>query len=112
MHANYIPPGKSSFSEKGSFTEMLADVDNYTTMTFPVLAKSDLTTYIGGSFVPFVEHPGSIFIVRKISVAEQVIGIAKNIFRVWPLIVLLVLVVLFVGIIVWFVVSVCLDANC
>ena len=74
-------------------------------MSFPILAKSGVKEFIGGQFVPFLDHPGSIFVARKESLSEQISKVVINLLYIWPFVFQIVLVVLICGILLWAVVS-------
>ena len=80
-------------------------VDAFTDITFPITGNKLLNEFIGYPFVPLVDHPGVIVIVKEKNVNDIVLDMIMSILGIWPLFVINVVMMSLAGLIMWMLVS-------
>ena len=88
-----------------SLLDVQEDIDEFTTISFPVLADEIVTDYLGGKFIPLVSHPGSVFIVLAESYTQTVKRMILNTLNLWPFLANFVVLHVLVALIIWWLVS-------
>ena len=97
--------GKNQWAEKRSLNDMKKDIDDNVHTSFPIFGSSERVSYNGYAFVPLFSHPGVIFYIIKDPLRTQVIGMIKNVFNTWPIILINLLMIVISGFIIWALVS-------
>lgn len=94
--------GFGEISEKGNYPELLKSLDSATTFAFPIVGHAGSNKY--GShfgFVPAVESPGMVVIVKKKSTESIALTVLWSVFGLWPILLINVLLALVAGIVIW-----------
>ena len=99
---NFDQDGPGRVSEKDTYPELLKSLDKATTFAFPIVGYPNTDTY--GSqfgFIPGVEAPGMVIIVKKKSTENLALAVFNSVFGIWPVLLINVVLALVAGIIIW-----------
>lgn len=98
--------GKGAAARKTSMSELQADVDDRTHVTFPVLGNMDDERFLKEFvFVPVVQSPGIAFISLASQLSRtEVVALTWN--RSWPIVFLIVVMGFIVAVLIWIAVSI------
>ena len=97
--------GRGGFAEKTSELKTLNEIDQFTDLSFPIIANTLSDEMVGYPFVPLVAHPGVVAIVRDKDINEIVIDMIVMIVGIYPLLLLNLLMMVTAGFLVWMLVS-------
>ena len=99
--------GQGEISEQETYPDLLSSIHESTTFTFPMMGYPSSKTYSSHfGFIPGVEAPGMIVMVKKQSAASISLTVLKSVFGLWPILVVNILLALIAGIVMWMLVGI------
>ena len=94
--------GQGHISEKNTYLDLLESIDQATTFVFPIMGYPDTNKYSSHfGFIPAVEAPGMVVLVKKKSADNLALTVLKSVFGVWPILLINVLLAVIAGIVIW-----------
>jgi nitrate reductase NapE component len=104
--------GLGEISEQETYPDLLSSIHESTTFTFPMMGYPSSKTYRSHfGFIPGVEAPGMIVMVKKQSAASISLTVLKSVFGLWPILMVNILLALIAGIVMWMLVGITLEYN-
>ena len=99
--------GRGTFAEKKSAKRAIKDIDDFTDLTFPIIAHKNLDIFMGYPYVSLIDHPGIVMLAKDKSINEIVTDMMMLIIlSIGPLVVVNVLMMIAAGFLIWALVSV------
>ena len=98
---NLFRDGRKGFALKSSEKKAIAQVDGYTDISFPITANKMLDEFLGYPFVPLIDHPGVIVIVKEKNINDIVIDMIMSILGLWPLFMINLVLMFLAGLVMW-----------
>ena len=98
--------GRNALAMKSNAERAVREIDEYTDLSFPIIAQTTLDMFTGYPFIPLINHPGVVVIAKDKSIDEIVADKLMLIFAIWPLMLINVLFMVLAGFIVWVGVSI------
>ena len=102
--------GLGQISEKETYPDLLNSLHQSTMFAFPIVGyagSKKYSSYFG--FIPAVEAPGMIVMVKRQSTENITMTVLKSIFGLWSIFVVNVLLALIAGIVIWMLVGITLS---
>ena len=94
--------GLGKTSEKDTYPELLTSLHQSTTFAFPIVGYAGSNKYMSRfGFIPGVESPGMVVMVKKKSAEKITSTVLKSVFGIWPMLAINVLLAVIAGIIMW-----------
>lgn len=94
--------GQGHISEKDTYPDLLESIDQATTFAFPIMGYPGTNKYNSHfGFIPAVEAPGMVVMVKKKSSDNLALTVLKSVFGIWPILVINVLLAVIAGIVIW-----------
>ncbi|XP_057300635.1 uncharacterized protein LOC130634855 isoform X2 [Hydractinia symbiolongicarpus] len=100
---DFVSNGKFGFSCKPNINRVVEDIDDFTEISFPLSSNPipDDNGNISSVYVPLLKYPGAVLILRDDGMASYVTKIVADIFKVWPIFLLNIILILISGILIW-----------
>ena len=93
--------GRKGFARKSSEKKTIDQIDSFTDISFPITGNKMLDELIGYPFVPLIDHPGVIVIVKEKNVNDIVMDMIVAILGIWPLLLINLVMLCLAGLVMW-----------
>ena len=94
-----------TLAKKSSITKVISEINSFTDVSFPIHGQVDLQHIMGYPYIPLLQHPGVVMVTKQPSINKLVFNVVRMIFRIWPLVVCNILLILLTGALLWYIVS-------
>jgi nitrate reductase NapE component len=98
--------GLGEIAEKDTYPDLLKSLDQSTSFAFPIVGFAGTNKYKSQfGFIPAVETPGMVVMVKKKSAENITLTVLWSVFGIWPILLINVVLALIAGIVMWMLVG-------